>query len=618
MFYITPIVDFTYQCDNKIIAKEKMWLKEKMRNDMKFTEIKKKFFDYFREKENGAMSINTKETTQRACYTNRELSWLAFNERVLNEAANPKVPLAERLTFASIYQTNLDEFFMVRVGTLMMQMQLQGKERDNKTGMTSEEQVKAILDKVSELEKKKGRVYEQLMGELETAGIRIINFNKLSNDEGAMLEEYFDMHIAPFLSPMIIGQQQPFPFLANKQLYAIVLMKTKKGKNKIGIVPCSNSVFKRLIEIPTRPGTFMLSEELILHFVSKLYEKYEILEKSVMRVIRNADIDAGSFDDEDLDYRNMMEHMVKQRNRLNPVCVQLNRKINDKAKKKLTDYLEIGAKHLIEERTPLDMSFVFQLQNVLKNKPELFYKKRVPQPSKEISMNEKIIPQIDNDIEGTEMSFGFQSAIDVATRTIDEIHTTAASHSRVFIVEIMGHKTGWLTLHSGIAGGADIILIPEIPYNVDEVLNTIRKREKQGKKFTIIAMAEGAISDEDAKLSKKELKEKRKTYTFPSVAYQLSDELQKKAGQEVRVTIPGHVQRGGIPSASDRTLATRIGVEAAGLILRKDYGNMVCIKDGKFSKIPLEEVAGKTKMVNVDNELIRQAESLGISLGRKA
>ena len=194
MFYITPIVDFTYQCDNKIIAKEKMWLKEKMRNDMKFTEIKKKFFDYFREKENGAMSINTKETTQRACYTNRELSWLAFNERVLNEAANPKVPLAERLTFASIYQTNLDEFFMVRVGTLMMQMQLQGKERDNKTGMTSEEQVKAILDKVSELEKKKGRVYEQLMGELETAGIRIINFNKLSNDEGAMLEEYFDMH----------------------------------------------------------------------------------------------------------------------------------------------------------------------------------------------------------------------------------------------------------------------------------------------------------------------------------------------------------------------------------------------------------------------------------------
>ena len=360
---------------------------------MKFTVIKKIFLKYFHEKENGVMG--EKQDTKKAYYTNRELSWLAFNERVLNEAANPKVPLAERLTFASIYQTNLDEFFMVRVGTLMMQMHSQEKVRENKTGMTSEEQVSAILDKVSELEKKKGLVYEQLMGELETAGIRLINFNKLSNDEGALLEQYFDMHIAPFLSPMIIGRQQPFPFLANKQMYAIVLMKTKKGKHKIGIVPCSNSVFKRLIEIPTRPGTFMLSEELILHFVSKLYEKYEIQEKSVMRVIRNADIDAGSVYDEDLDYRNMMEHMVKQRNRLNPVCVQLNRELNDKTKKKLTEYLEIGMKHIIEESTPLDMSFVFQLQSVLKNRPELFYKKRMPQPSKEINMNEKIIPQIE-------------------------------------------------------------------------------------------------------------------------------------------------------------------------------------------------------------------------------
>lgn len=372
---------------------------------MKFTVIKKIFLKYFHEKENGVMG--EKQDTKKAYYTNRELSWLAFNERVLNEAANPKVPLAERLTFASIYQTNLDEFFMVRVGTLMMQMHSQEKVRENKTGMTSEEQVSAILDKVSELEKKKGLVYEQLMGELETAGIRLINFNKLSNDEGALLEQYFDMHIAPFLSPMIIGRQQPFPFLTNKQMYAIVLMKTKKGKHKTGIVPCSNSVFKRLIEIPTKPGTFMLSEELILHFVSKLYEKYEIQEKSVMRVIRNADIDAGSVYDEDLDYRNMMEHMVKQRNRLNPVCVQLNRELNDKTKKNLTEYLEIGMKHIIEENTPLDMSFVFQLQGVLKNKPELFYKKRMPQPSKEINMNEKIIPQIEK--KDVILSYPFES-----------------------------------------------------------------------------------------------------------------------------------------------------------------------------------------------------------------
>lgn len=301
-------------------------------------------------------------------YTNRELSWLQFNERVLNEAGNPRVPLAERLTFASIYQTNLDEFFMVRVGSLMMQMNSKEKIFENKTKMSSEEQVSAILDRVCELEKKKARIYEQLMGELEPKGVRIINFNKLSKDEGDLLEAYFDAHIAPFLSPMIIGKQQPFPFLANKQLYAVVLLTTQKGKKKTGIVPCSNSVFKRLIEIPTRPGTFMLSEELILHFVSKLYPKYVIREKSIMRVTRNADIDAQSMYDEDMDYRNMMEELIKRRVRLDPVRVELSRKINRKAIDELSSFLEIGKKHFISVKTPLDMSFVFQLQHYLRDK----------------------------------------------------------------------------------------------------------------------------------------------------------------------------------------------------------------------------------------------------------
>ena len=216
------------------------------------------------------MSENKKVNKNDLYYTNRELSWLSFNDRVLSEAANPRVPLAERLTFASIFQTNLDEFFMVRVGTLMTQMNSKEKIYENKTGMSSEDQVAAILDEVKCLEEKKAKTFEQLMGELEPQGVRIINFNKLSAEEGKMLEHYFDAHIAPFLSPMIIGKQHPFPFLTNKELYAIVLLTTAKGKNKIGIVPCKNSVFKRLIEIPTRPGTFMLSEELILHFIFDL------------------------------------------------------------------------------------------------------------------------------------------------------------------------------------------------------------------------------------------------------------------------------------------------------------------------------------------------------------
>lgn len=331
---------------------------------------------------------------KKSCYTNRELSWLQFNERVLNEAGNPRVPLAERLTFASIFQTNLDEFFMVRVGTLMMQMHSKEIIRENKTGMSSEEQVQAILRQVGILEKKKAQIYEQLMGELEPQGIRLINFNKLSNEEGKVLEEYFDQHIAPFLSPMIIGKQHPFPFLANKQLYAIVLLTTKSGKNKTGIIPCTNSVFKRLIEIPTRPGTFMLSEELILHFVSKLYPKYVIREKAIMRVTRSADIDAGDVYDEDLDYRDMMEHLIKQRTRLNPVRVELSRKINDQAKTELAKFLEIGLNHIIDVETPLDLSFVFLLQEYLRDKTELFYQKRSPQLSPALNLKESILEQV--------------------------------------------------------------------------------------------------------------------------------------------------------------------------------------------------------------------------------
>ena len=336
----------------------------------------------------------SEKKNQNLCMTNRELSWLQFNERVLNEAGNPRVPLAERMTFASIFQTNLDEFFMVRVGTLLMQMQSSEEIIENKTGMNSKEQVKEILKRVNVLEEKKAKIYEQLMGELEPEGIRIINFNKLFAEEGKLLEKYFDAHIAPFLSPMIIGKQQPFPFLANKQLYAIVLLETPKGKRRTGLVPCSNSVFKRLIEIPTRPGTFMLSEELILHFVSKLYSKYIVKEKSIMRVTRNADIDATEIYDEDLDYRDMMEQLIKRRTRLNPVRVEFSRSINKKTKQEIARFLKIGADHIIDVKTPLDLSFVFALQTYLRDKPELFYEKRSPRLSPALNLKENLFNQI--------------------------------------------------------------------------------------------------------------------------------------------------------------------------------------------------------------------------------
>ncbi|MGN9055585.1 polyphosphate kinase 1 [Bariatricus sp. HCP28S3_A7] len=327
---------------------------------------------------------------------NRELSWLKFNERVLNEAGNPRVPLAERLTFASIYQSNLDEFYRVRVGTLMDQMESSEVVRENKTNMTSEEQVKAILKATRELDQKKAVIYEQLMGELEPKGIRLINFNKLSAEEGKLLETYFDQEIAPYLSANIVSKQQPFPFLKNKDIYAVALLATKSGKTKTAIIPCSNNVFKRLIDIPTRKGTFMLSEELILHFLPKMFKKYEVKEKSLIRITRNADIDTETIYDEDLDYREAMEKLIKQRRRMNPVRMELSRELNKKMISSLCKELNVEKDHVFLSRVPLDMSFVFAIQSYLKNtaQEDLFYQRRTPRKTPELDDRSDLIPQI--------------------------------------------------------------------------------------------------------------------------------------------------------------------------------------------------------------------------------
>ena len=222
---------------------------------------------------------------------------------------------------------------------------------------------------------------------------------------------------------------------------------------------------------------------------------------------------------------------------------------------------------------------------------------------------------IDNDIWGTDMTFGFQSAVNIATEAIDCIHTTASSHGRTFIVEVMGHKVGFLTLNAGMAGGADIILIPEIPYDINRVIEAIEKRNQDGSRFTILAVAEGAISKEDAKLSKKEYKEKMKSYKYPSVSYELADEIQKRTGGEVRVTVPGHTQRGGSPCPYDRVFASRLGAEAGELILKGEYGFMVGYKNREIVKVPLADVAGKLKMVSPDSDIVKEAKLLGISFG---
>ena len=326
-------------------------------------------------------------------YMNRELSWLKFNERVLEEAENPKVPLCERLTFASIYQSNLDEFFMVRVGSLIDQMLVAKDSRDNKTHMTPKEQIQAILPQVEILNRRKDEVYGKLMEKIEEYGVRLVDFSKITEEENKFLEAYFDMEISGLISPTIVGKRQPFPFLKNKEIYAVVVLTTKSGKERLGIIPCGSGVFERLIHLPGG-NTYMLSEELILHYIPKVFKGYQVKEKSLLRVTRNADIDADALYDEDLDYREFMADLIKKRKKLAPVRIELSRKLSEGSVKLICEHLTIKSQYVFHSQAPLDLSFVFQIEDALRKIPELFYERRTPRKSPAFTGDRPILDQI--------------------------------------------------------------------------------------------------------------------------------------------------------------------------------------------------------------------------------
>ena len=413
---------------------------------------------------------------------NRELSWLKFNERVLNEAGNPKVPLAERLTFVSIYQSNLDEFYRVRVGTLMDQMDVSEVVRENKTNMTSEEQVKAIIRATRELEEKKTVIYEQLMGELEPKGIRLINFNKLSAEEGKILEEYFDREIAPYLSANIVSKQQPFPFLKNKDIYAVALLESKGGKTRTAIIPCSNNVFRRLIDIPTRKGTFLLSEELILQFLPKFFKNYSVKEKSLIRVTRNADIDTEMIYDEDLDYRDAMENLIKERKRMNPVRMEFTGTLNKKMMHALCKTIHVEKEHVFRSEVPLDLSFVFAIQSYLKNTNagELFYPRRTPRTTPQLNDKESLIPQIlEKDVL---LSYPFESMKPFINLLYEAAEDESVVSIKMTLYRLANKSQIVDALVEAAENGKEVVVLVELRARFDEENNIeySRKLEEAG------------------------------------------------------------------------------------------------------------------------------------------
>lgn len=332
------------------------------------------------------------------CLENRELSWLRFNERVLEEAEDERVPLCERLSFLSIFQSNLDEFFMVRIGSLHDQMLLDKESRENKTRMTPGEQIEACISRIRELCQRRDRTYAALLERLHEQGISIVNFREISRESSDYLKEMFRREFLPLLSTYVLGKKQSFPFLKNKDIYAVAVLGTKgdkkADKQKIGIVPCGTGVFPRLIAIPERTGCFMLAEELILHFLPEMFPGYKVVSKTLARITRSADIDADAVYDEDLNYRDHMAEVVKLRQKLCPVRLELSRQIDVGIIKRLCNELKLSMDRVYEYDTPLDVSFLFGIQDNLRSHAELFYAPRHPQKTPDIDMNRPIMDQI--------------------------------------------------------------------------------------------------------------------------------------------------------------------------------------------------------------------------------
>ena len=402
-------------------------------------------------------------------YMNRELSWLKFNERVLEEAENPEVPLCERLTFASIYQSNLDEFFMVRVGSLYDQTLLDKKICENKTGMTSQEQIDAILKQTKLINKRKEAVYEELMARVAEQGIRILCFNELDEDGARYLEGYFKSEIAPLISPTVIGRRQPFPFLKNKEIYAVAVLGAKGKKDRLGIIPCTSNIFGRLIAVPGMPGTYMLAEELILHFAPVVFKGYKIKSKSLLRITRNADTDADALYDEDLDYREFMAGLIKQRKKLAPIRLELSRDMDKKGIAVLCEYLELDENHVFMSSTPLDLSFVFQIQDLLRKNPELYFPKRTPQKSDQFQDGKSIIAQIKE--EDKLLSYPYESI-----RPFLHLLTEAAEDPDVISIKMTLYRVAKQSkvveaLIEAAETGKEVVVLVELRARFDEENN---------------------------------------------------------------------------------------------------------------------------------------------------
>lgn len=400
---------------------------------------------------------------------NRELSWLKFNGRVLEEAADKSVPLCERISFLSIFQSNLDEFFMVRVGSLYDQMLADKNARDNKTGMTSKEQLDEIFAASRTLSEQKDNVYRECMKQLEKEGIECVRFSDILPEDKAYLENYFTESLLPLLSPQVIGKKQPFPFLKNKEIYAVVVLGSK-GSDKLGIIPCSNEVFHRVVEVPSAKGRYILVEELILHFLTLVYNHYTVKSKSLIRIIRNADIDVDeAFYDEDLDYRDSMEKLIRTRRKLCPVKLEHSRVLDDTVIEKLRKELKLFPEQVFFSESPLELSFLSKIQDALRGKKELFYEKQVPRLPASIDGECSMISQIEE--KDRLLSYPFESMKPFIRLLQEAGQDKSVASIRMTLYRVAKNSQIVEALIDAAENGKEVVVLVELRARFDEENN---------------------------------------------------------------------------------------------------------------------------------------------------
>ena len=334
---------------------------------------------------------------EESIFINRELSWLDFNQRVLVLGKDKNVPLAEQLKFLAIYGSNLDEFFMVRVGSLQERANLKGKKEkpENKTNMTPEEQLNAIMPKTAELQMDCDKYYHKALEALAEHGYRKVNFDKITKEEERFWKKYFQNELFPILSPQIVDNRHPFPFLRNEEIYLGVLLKDKKeGGMSLGIIPISSQMERLCFFKRDGETLFALTEELVYHYVSMVFAKESIVEKCLFRVTRNADIDVKEgMMDHDIDYREIMTELLKRRRKLAAVRLQVTPGPAPEIVKMLCARLELNHRRVFEQKSPLDLSFFYKLDSRIEKDghAELFYSPARPMmPPLNYSLTEEV------------------------------------------------------------------------------------------------------------------------------------------------------------------------------------------------------------------------------------